>query len=301
MNSYEDWTKLLSSMQPTTASVSDDTDHQSGFCVSSSFLAKYSSSILPPCTFETCCDDDHNASGKNLCFLLNTVHQQTTTDAMEPPQDCDLQPLLATSNLQQYVANFLKQGSFQSVAPPASADHQQHHLSGEVINRYNSYFALRHRKACLPVRPVTEAATQLCTSSADCVPTYFGDSVCLQALHRTVPTVRLLVIALESRHSTMNILFWGPPAELLQAVKVSPLKPRLSFLPLTLPQQLDVFMRYPLFLHCFFAPCWHSTNYFYISFPGTSFQCPSAWFSSTWFHYVRLMVTSYCSCLVCTS
>lgn len=277
VDSLEEWNRQLNSMLlgPSFSSPKDGFQHpkqgQNGFCVSATFLAKHSNSISAPCSFERCCeeedsDDDDETAGRKLCFLLHTAlstqtkllnpsnkqsEKEESPNEDQPPPftynkgSCDLpQALTSSSNLQQYVRWFVHQEEEEAQPYTKKEVSQQGKHVVEDKSEFLQNFSLSHRKACLAVRPVTEEASQLCTTSADCAPTYFGPGGCLQAFHPTQASARLLVISLEARHPGANILFWGPPRELLQVVRVSSLRPRLSLLPLALPEQLDVFFRY---------------------------------------------------------
>ena len=221
----------------------------------------YKASLTSPCDLEHCCANDN----RNLCFLMHT------TVAYNQDRICDVSSQLLQSNLKHY---------FQST--------HGHETDPEVIAEN---FIKWHQTICLPARRVTEVATQFCNDTSNCVNTYFGTHSCLRP-YSSHPLIRLIVIEVESKQT--NILFWGPAAELYQAVNLSALKPRFGFVPIMAHEQLNIFYRYSAieYYAFMFATFVSMCSLFYL-FPGISSQYHLVSFYSICYHTIHLMVITY--------
>lgn len=107
-------------------------------------------------------------------------------------------------------------------------------------SEHNDIFLKWYHSICLPARKVTELATQFCSDTSNCMKTYFGKHFCVWP-YSSQPMTRLIVLEVKDKQST--ILFWGPAAELYQALGVSAIKPRFSIIPIIAYEQLNVFYR----------------------------------------------------------
>ena len=184
---------------------------QSGLCVPFEFASK--NKILSLCDLNQCCqaNDAHN-----LCFVM---HSRIPFDIDQ--EDCELNKHFVNSNLNHYfMQNTIR------------------HSESSNIRELN--FIRWHRAVCLPVRNITELASQFCNDSFNCMQTYFGNYTCLRP-YSSQSLTRLIVIEFENKKS--NILFWGPVPELYQAIILSDIIPRLPFMPIMTYKELNVFFK----------------------------------------------------------
>lgn len=199
----------LNSLQDWSYQLQRIATQSNGLCVSSQVLKDYEllTKTSNLCNFEDCCQKD---DGANLCFLIHA-------DSEQPISKCpSLRDEMVNSNLNAYF----------------------------MFNQAD--FVKNHKKVCLPARHITEIASSFCNHNhtrSKCADTYFGSSICVMpySSHRQT---RLIVIGIHRQGTNKRpILFFGPPAELKETVKLSDVEPRFRFIPISIYDQMNIFLR----------------------------------------------------------
>lgn len=118
----------------------------------------------------------------------------------------------------------------------------QHQLSLSNVYHLNETDWQNYYKLCLPVRKIIEKTTQFCRQNIDCLNTYYGQSQCIYPIAIESKSIRLLIIETDE-HKMDKILYWGPPIELIHAIKVTKMKPLFSFITIDFYYNVETFFR----------------------------------------------------------